>query len=156
MVIHTREHLKMKSVGIIGLLISLSLVLLPGCNNTRLLPDEEASRFATEIDALSENLLASLNSGDYDRYIRDMDQTMKEASTPADFESLHTLLAEKIGAYESRKMVQVVEQEGLRVVIYDAKFEKEDSVTIRVVFNTTGESPLISGLWLDSPRLRQK
>ena len=146
----------MKRIGIMGLLTLFSLVVLSGCGATQVLPDDEANRFATEVDPLSENLLVSIDNGDHDSYIRDMDQIMKEASTPADFESLRALLAEKVGAYESRIMVQVAEQEGLRSVIYDAKFEKEDSVTVRVVFNVTGKSPLISGLWFDSPKLRQK
>ena len=139
-----------------ALLFAFSLVLLWGCSSTQVLPAEEADRFAAEVDALSENLLLSLNNGDYDGYVRDMDSKMKEASTPASFDSLRALLAEKIGAYESHKMAQVVEQEGLRTVIYSAAFEKESSVTVRVVFNVTQESPQISGLWLDSPKLRQK
>jgi hypothetical protein len=39
--------------------------------------------------------------------------------------------------------------------VYKANYEKEDSVSVRLVFNNA-EPPLITGLWFDSPNLRKK
>jgi len=134
----------------------LLLALLVGCGGTTTLSKDEAANFAAEVDALSENLLTSLNAGDYEAYIRDMDPAMRKVSTREDFENLCAMLAEKIGAYQSREMSQVAEKDGLRAVIYEAQFERESGVTVRVVYSLADETPQISGLWFDSPKLRQK
>jgi hypothetical protein len=62
----------------------------------------------------------------------------------------------KIGKYVSRQMTTVIEQKPFRTVVYDARFEQEEHVTVRVVYNVAGDRPLVSGLWFDSPKLRQQ
>lgn len=143
----------MKRIAITGLMM---LAVLAGCSSEVTLPADEAASFAAEVDDMSENLLAAVNSGDYTAYIRDMEAAMAKVSTRADFENLRTLLTEKVGKYESRQMTRVLEQQTYRAVLYDARFEKEDHVTVRVVFTMAETPPLISGLWFDSPALRQK
>lgn len=135
-----------------GLLV---LFLLAGCGNlARVLPSEEAEVFAAQVDGLSENLLAGLSERDYRAYTRDMDAQMLEASSEAQFAQAYETIIGRIGRYVSREMVQVVEQGQYRTVVYDARFEREEHVTVRVVFDVSGASPLVSGLWLDSPTLR--
>jgi hypothetical protein len=53
-------------------------------------------------------------------------------------------------------MVKIDEPEGFRRVFYDATFEQEEHVQVLVVYNVSGAQPLVSGLWFDSPKLRQK
>ncbi|MDX9954908.1 MAG: hypothetical protein RBT75_12465, partial [Anaerolineae bacterium] len=60
-----------------------------------------------------------------------------------------------LGAYVSRE-IQSVEQTGDFVaVVYTAKFKQDDQVTVRVVFEGV-EPHLVTGLWFDSAKLRQK
>lgn len=51
----------------------------------------------------------------------------------------------------------LVEDTGAYIrVTYKASFANEDGVTVRVVFNDSATDHRVSGLWFDSPKLRQK
>ena len=134
---------------------------------------DEATTFASQVDALTlyllvqhgaENLLVSLSNHNYAAlnrvkdaaYIQDMDAKMKAASSEAQFEQAYAMVIGKISKYVSRQMTKVTEQEQFRTVVYDAQFEQEEHVTVRVVYNIAGDRPLVSGLWFDSPKLRQQ
>lgn len=143
----------MKNLWMLGLAM---LILLAGCGGVRTLPADEAAAFAAQIDDVSENLLLGLSNGDYDAYVRDMDATMKKVSTEAEFDKTRSLIIDRVGQYVSCQMTQVVDQKQFRIVFYDTEFQDEDHVTVKVVFNLDKEPPLISGLWFDSPKLRQK
>jgi hypothetical protein len=97
--------------------------------------------------------LAALASGDYQAFIQDYNETMKQATTEEAFNQLKSLVSTKIGAYISREVASVLQQGDYYIVVYQAKFEKDDPVTIRVVFETGGDH-LIAGLWFDSEKLR--
>jgi len=142
----------MKKSWMIGL---AALLLLAGCGGgSRTLPAEEAQAFAKQVDAMSENLLLALNDHDYVAYTRDMDEQMRAASPEEEFGQVYEMIIGKIGRYVSREMTQVVEQGRYRTVVYDARFEQEEHVTVRVVYDISGERLLVSGLWFDSPKLR--
>jgi len=143
----------MKKLWMIGLVM---LVLLAGCGGGKTLPADEAAAFAAQVDDVSENLLMGLSNGDYDAYVRDMDATMKKVSTEAEFDKTRSLIIDRIGKYVSRQTTQVVDQKQFRIIFYDTQFQDEDHVTVKVVFNMDEEPPLVSGLWFDSPKLRQK
>ncbi len=148
----------MRRVWLGGLAV---LLLLASCGPAAVptLSPDEARSFADRMQASSENLLTAISSHDYDSFIKDMDAAMRQESGEADFEELYELLDAKIGRYISSKMVRVeaAEQAGLnlQVIIYDARFEQEDHVTVRVVYNMATDPPLVGGLWFDSPKLRE-
>ncbi|MFQ5342457.1 MAG: DUF3887 domain-containing protein [Anaerolineae bacterium] len=105
-------------------------------------------------EPLTDNLLAGLNAGDYPAFSRDFSAKMREALDESGFATTRAGIVEKIGAYVSRDVTRVEKRSGFIVVIYSASFEQEDGVTVRVVFEPAGEHR-ITGLWFDSPRLRQ-
>ena len=142
----------MNKAWIIGL---VALFALASCaEGAKTLPADEATTFASQVDALTENLLVSLSNHNYAAYIQDMDAKMKAASSETQFEQAYAMVIGKIGKYVSRQMTKVTEQEQFRTVVYDAQFEQEEHVTVRVVYNIAGDRPLVSGLWFDSPKLR--
>jgi hypothetical protein len=98
--------------------------------------------------------LAALSNGDYTSFIKDYDEAMIKATTEQTFAQLRKTLSDKIGAYQSREVASVLKQGDFYIVVYNAKFEREDSVTMRVVFEIGGDHR-IGGLWFDSPKLRQ-
>ncbi len=104
-------------------------------------------------DPMTDNLLAGFNAGDYATFARDFNAKMRDALDEAAFETTRSNIVGKIGTYVSREVSRVEKQGGFIVVIYDARFENEDSVTMRVVFEPVGEHK-IAGLWFDSPKLR--
>ncbi len=101
----------------------------------------------------SDNLLNGYNSGDYAVFARDFDDTMRAAETEPVFVQTRTQLMGQLGPYVSRQVSEVVKQDQFIVVLYTAKFELADNVTVRVVFRPDGEHR-ITGLWFNAPSLQ--
>ncbi len=81
---------------------------------------------------------------------------MKKVTTPDSFNNLVTLISTKLGKYLSREVTAVTAVgEDTILVIYSADFENEEDVTVRLVIQPGGEH-LITGIWFDSPKLREK
>ena len=99
-------------------------------------------------ESKTDNLLAGMNAGDYAIFSADFDQDMLAAMGQAEFDALKADRDSKLGLYVSRQVNSVVQQGDFYVVLYDAKFEKEDAVTVRVVFRIA-DPHLVSGLWFN-------
>jgi len=99
-------------------------------------------------EAKTENLLAGMNANDYAAFSKDFDQDMLNAIPQAQFNVIKKDRDEKLGLYTSRQVKNVTQQGDFYVVFYEAKFEKDDTVTVRVVFRIA-EPHQVSGLWFD-------
>jgi len=99
-------------------------------------------------EAKTDNLLAGMNANDYALFSKDFDQEMLSAMSQTQFDTLKKDRDAKLGLYVSRQVNSVVQQGDFYAVIYDAKFEKDDAVTVRVVFRVA-EPHQISGLWFN-------
>ncbi|MCU0848325.1 MAG: DUF3887 domain-containing protein [Spirochaetes bacterium] len=106
-------------------------------------------------EAIADGLLKGYNNGDYALYSKDFDEQMKNALNEKVFKQTRDLIASKTGKYVSRKLSDVYRQNQMIVIIYDGKFEKEDKVEIKLVLQKFGDKNLVSGLWFNSPKLRQ-
>jgi len=142
----------------IALLVSTA-VLIPvlACDGTLALtrvPAAEAQAFAEQVEGMVEDTLQGYNDHDYAAYTQHFDEAMHEASTEETFESVYTLLHDRLGSYESRELDYAFDQNEFRIVIYRAEFEHESGVIIRAVFWRDDPERGISGLWFDSERLR--
>lgn len=136
-----RSSLFILSVLFVGLLV--------GCGS------QETTLSGTDKDAVlayseakTDTLLAGLNAGDYALFSQDFDQAMLNAMPQAEFDKLKQDRDAKLGAYVSRSVNRVVQSGDFYAVIYDAKFEKDDAVSIRVVFRVA-EPHEVSGLWFN-------
>lgn len=127
----------------------------PSAGSGAALTDADREAVLSYAEPMTDNLLAGFNAGDYATFARDFNAKMREALNEAAFEATRTDILGKIGAYVSREVSRIEKQQGLIVVVYTARFEKEDGVTVRVVFEPTGDHR-IAGLWFDSPKLRQR
>jgi hypothetical protein len=131
------------------LMMAIFFLGLAGCKS------QEKTLSGTEKDAVltfsedkTDNLLAGLNQNDYAVFSKDFDAAMLKGISEEKFGPLKQDRDSKLGAYVSRKVNSVVQSGDFYAVIYDAKFEKEDQVTVRVVFRV--EDPhSISGLWFN-------
>ena len=99
-------------------------------------------------ESKTDNLLAGMNAGDYAMFSADFDQDMLAAMTQTQFEALKKDRDAKLGLYVSRQVNSVVQQGEFYVVLYDAKFEKDEAVVVRVVFRIA-EPHQVSGLWFN-------
>ena len=130
------------------LVLALMVVsFLAGCGS------KETSLTGVDRDAVlafseskTDNLVAGLKSNDYARFSGDVDQDMLKAITQSQFEALKKDRDAKLGAYVSRQVNSVTQSGDFYAVIYDAVFEKESSVTMRVVFRVADPHE-VSGLW---------
>ncbi len=104
-------------------------------------------------DQETEITLQGLSQNDYTGYSRYFNQKMKDAVTAEVFTRTATLINGAIGGYVSKDFESVQQQGGMTVVVYRAQYSSEpEGVTVKVIFD---QDHLITGLWFDSPRLRQ-
>lgn len=131
------------------LLVVPILGMIVGCNSqgTVLTGDQRDAVLAFS-EAKTDNLLAGMNANEYDAFSKDFDQEMLNAMTPDQFASLKQDRDEKLGLYVSREVSQVVQNGDFYSVNYDAVFEKDNNVVVRVVFRVA-EPHEISGLWFN-------
>jgi hypothetical protein len=102
-----------------------------------------------------DNMMAGMNANDYTAFTRNFDDKMKAAITPAQFANLEKTVVGKIGKYVSRKVDSVEQTGDFVTVVYTAKFENDDPVTITVAFHPA-ELYQIAGLHFNSAKLRQQ
>ena len=138
----------MKRINL-SLLAILLISLLAACapQQTTLTGDEQAAVLAFS-EAKTDTLLNGMNAGDYAAFSQDFDQDMLNAMTQAEFEKLKQDRDDKLGLYVSRTVNSVVSDGDFYAVIYDAVFEKDDAVTVRVVFRIADPHE-VSGLWFN-------
>ncbi|HSJ55903.1 MAG TPA: DUF3887 domain-containing protein [Anaerolineae bacterium] len=135
------------------ILIVTCALLLAGCGlGPQAMEGAERDAVLVYAEPATDNMLAGLQAGDYAQFSRDQSPEMLEAMTEAAFSELRTMLDSKVGAYVSRQVSRVEDVDDFIAVVYDAQFENEEHVTMRVVFD---QATKISGLWFDSPRLRE-
>jgi len=94
------------------------------------------------------SLLTGMNANNYVVFSKDFDQDMLNAISQTQFATLKKDRDAKLGLYVSREVNSVTQTGDFYTVNYDARFEKDDAVTIRVVFRVA-EPHQVSGLWFN-------
>ncbi len=108
-------------------------------------------------DPITENILLAMNEDNYTKYSEHFDQTMKNAMPEAVFDETNAIIKSKIGDYVSKEFWKVESKDQYTIVYYKAKFTQEpEDVIVKVVFQEIMGEMNVSGLWLDSPKLREK
>lgn len=132
--------------------ICTSALLLSACNSAKPITGTARDEVLAYAEPKADNLLQGYNAGDYAMFARDFDDAMRKAETETVFGQTRTNLLSKLGKYVSRRVTDVNLQDRFVVVVYAAKFEQADGVTVRVVFEPDGTHP-VAGLWFNSPKL---
>jgi autotransporter adhesin len=131
------------------LLAALLFSLLAGCGSQgTTLTGADRDAVLAYSESKTDNLLAGMNANDYAMFSKDFDQDMLNAMTQSQFDALKLDRDAKLGLYVSRQVNSVVQDGDFYAVIYDAKFEKQAAVTVRVVFRIS-EPHQVSGLWFN-------
>jgi len=131
------------------LLAVLLLSFLAGCGSKETtLTGADRDAVLAYSEAKTDNLLAGMNANDYAVFSKDFDKEMLNAMTQSQFDTLKKDRDAKLGLYVSREVSSVVQIGEFYSVTYSAVFEKEDVVSIRVVFRMA-EPHEVSGLWFD-------
>ena len=135
---------------IVLFLSALLFSLLVGCGGSQgtALSGADKDAVLAFSEAKSDNLLAGMNANDYAAFSKDFDQAMLNAMTQTEFDKLKKDRDAKLGLYVSRTVHSVMQSGDFYAVIYDAKFEKDAAVTVRVVFRVADPHE-VSGLWFN-------
>ena len=132
------------------LMVGILLVVgLTGCgSSSTTLTGADKDAILAFSEAKTDTLLAGLNAGDYALFSQDFDTDMLKAMTQSEFDKLKADRDAKLGSYVSREVNSVVQSGDFYSVIYDAVFEKDTAVMVRVVFRVA-EPHEVSGLWFN-------
>jgi hypothetical protein len=145
----------MKILLFVVTLFLSALTWLATCGQEKELSGAEKSTVLAFSEAATDNLLAGWAANDYARFSHDFDSYMKRELPATKFAAWKQDLDNKIGNYLSREIVQVTQSDEFYVVIYQAKFKKEETVIIGVAFHAVKPNS-IGHLWFDSKKLQQK
>ena len=140
--------------GLIAVVVIAAAVALAGCMEKNQVDTEQVREYA---DPITENILLAMNEDDYTKYSDNFDQTMRNAISGAVFNETNAMIKSKIGDYVSKEFQKAEGKDQYTIVYYNARFADEpDDVTVKVVFQEINGEMKVSGLWLDSPKLRGK
>ena len=147
----------MKNHRIHFLVLGLTaIVFLGACSSVALpLTGADRDKVLAYSESKTDNLMQAINGNDYAAFSRDLNDAMKNAIPNDGLANMRTKVNGKIGNYVARQVSSVLQTGNDIAVIYLAKFESDDAVTMRVVFEAA-EPHRISGLWFDSAKLRQQ
>ncbi len=132
------------------------VVLLGACSSVATpLTGADRDQVLAYSEAKTDSLMKAINVNDYAAFSRDLNDQMKSTINADGLVNMRTKVNDKIGNYVSCQVSSVLQTGDNVAVIYLAKFENDDAVTVRVVFETA-EPHRITGLWFDSAKLRQQ
>lgn len=136
----------MKKVQVLLMVVYIASLMAACAPAETVVIGEERDAVLVFSEAKSDNLLNGKNANDYATFSQDFDAEMRNAMPQSGFDALKKDRDEKLGLYVSRSVNRVVKDGDFYAVIYDAVFEKDDAVSIRVVFRIA-EPHEVSGLW---------
>jgi len=140
---------------ILGIIMMLGLIVsVSACKEE---PGIEVGDEREYADPIAEDILIGMNENDYAKFSQHFDEAMKDATPETNFVQLSAALKQIIGDYVSKEFWKVEEQDIYTIVYYKAKYTKEPGdVEVKVVFHEIEGEMYVSGLWFDSPKLREQ
>ena len=105
----------------------------------------EESELVTEVvEPVAKNILTGIETNDYDLFVTNFDETMKNAITPDDFATIVKQIG-KHGAVESIELLNIEDQGEYYGVNYGANYADAKVILRIVVAKDTPD--MVSGLW---------
>ena len=125
----------------------MASLLLTGCQ-----PPKPAALSDDQVVQAVDLVLTAINTGDYQGFIQDFSDVMKTAFPESQFTSLHDLLQNTSGNYQSCEQPALTDSKGYAVYRLPCKYDKE-SVIVTVTYQIDGDK--IEGFFFDSTNLRK-
>ena len=144
---------------VLGVIMMLGLVSVSACGGGTGVDVDEVRAYA---DPITEGILMGMNENDYARFSEYFDEHMKEVMPEAAFDRNGTIiifsdLREVIGDYISKEFWKIETEGVYTIVYYEAEFTEEPGgVIVKVIFQEIEGEMCVSGLWFDSPKLREQ
>jgi hypothetical protein len=130
-----------------------TLLMLSACRTPAPLSEAEQVEFINTVDPIVENALVGLSTNDYVQHVRDFSEDLQKQVDPITFPRAYDEIIGALGAYQGRSLVGVEDLNRQVAVVYEAQFENDPQVAVRVVFWKNDPEHQIAGLWFDSELL---
>ena len=131
----------------IAICIIVSLAVLVSAVHAGMIgkTDKEVRAIA---DPLLDNILDGVKTGDYEKWSRDFDQTMKGVLTKEKFAETNQQVKERMGSCTSRKYLSFLNKGEMTMVLWKGTFDKtQDDILITLVASKQGDKYKVAGLW---------
>ena len=139
-----------KTLFRIAVAVSIVLVMVTAISACAQKPEPEYA------NSIAEGILLAMNQNDYAEYSKHFDKAMKNAMPEAVFMQTNIDIRDKIGDYISKQFWKAEDKGLYTIVYYKAKFTHEPGdVIVKIVFQEIEGAIYVSGLWFDSPKLRE-
>ena len=125
---------------IIVVLVLCALTRLTACGQDKILSGSDRAAVLAFSEATMDNLFAGLKANDYATFSRDFDSDMQKTIPATSFPAWKQDLDNRLGNYISRQVDEVTQSDEFYVVVYQAKFEQAEPVTVTVVFHASDHS----------------
>ena len=107
--------------------------------------NQEVRTIATPI---LDNILDSIKTDNYVKYVKDFDETMKEAMSETMFVASNQQIQLLFGKYLSRDYLGFLKRGSMTVVLWKARYDKtENDVLIKLTLSKRGDKSLVTGLF---------
>ncbi|KYK33280.1 MAG: hypothetical protein AYK19_14130 [Theionarchaea archaeon DG-70-1] len=123
------------------------LVVLAGCIDQGVFGEEEKKEWIDVATPIAENILQSMNEGDYVGFTKDFSEGMKEAMTLQKFVDLKGRLESTVGKYISSSPAKAIERGEYVAVYFSAKFRNEENIPVEISFKKDDKAHKVYGLW---------
>jgi len=138
------------------ILTGITAVLIPtDCGRETEISGNARDSILVFAEPAADSIVNGLNDNDYSAFSQYFDEQMKVSLSEKVFAQTRERITGKIGRYRSRDVSRVIRKDQFIIVYYNAVFENESDVEVKVVFQKYGEKNLVSGLWFNSPGLRE-
>jgi hypothetical protein len=107
---------------------------------------EASQEWFTRAEPMAENILTSIETGDYQSFIKDFSEQMVKEVPEKNFLELKDKLNSQVGSYQSLSTLKVTEQGDYIIVYFTAHYEKED-MTVKLVYKKGDSTYKVQGLW---------
>lgn len=144
----------MKKVLVMVVVLLVAGMFLTGCSPWKPLKQSDVS-FA---DGTVENVLLAHNEGNYEKWAKYMGEEMLKDMPKGKYGEVFNPVFDKIGKYipGSKTFLAAGDKNGIIIVQYMAKFEKDDPVKLTFAFKEENGQKKIVGEFYDSQKLRGK
>jgi hypothetical protein len=107
--------------------------------------DDEVRTIATPI---LDNILEGIKTGDYAKYVKYFDETMKDALPKPTFVMSNMQIQHLFGQYLSRHYLGFLKKGNMTLVLWKARYDKtEDDVLIKLTLSKRGDNNWVTGLF---------
>jgi hypothetical protein len=119
-------------------------------------PKDEREKIIMDSKPVVKAFFAALKTRDYVAATKNFGPEMIKALPPGVFKANQEKNIDPvIGFYVSHDLKDMKTKAGSLILLYFAKFTKENEVQVKIVFDGNDPTYRITGLWFDSPKLRQ-